>query len=812
MTSPALFLARIRIRRRLRGYLGVAVLLGLTAGLGMLSIAGARRTQSAYPRFLRSANASTFAITAVPYNGEINAAVAALPEVLQSRTYIAFGVSILDSAGRPDPSFNYESSGTFDGRYIDQDRFTPLEGRQANPRSADEIVINKRAAQTLGLHVGQQLDLGLYSVEQLTAPTFATDPPPPVMRTTATVVGIGLLTEEIVQDDADRDERLLLTPAYSEKARQYATYAVQGLVLRHGDADVAALEARLASIIPPGTAEFRVTSVDRFHALRAVRPLTIALALFGLIAGLAGLVLVAQAIGRLLRADRAEDASLHVFGASPSTIALATMVGPILAVVLGIVLAVTVAIVASPVMPIGPVRRVEVSRGIDIDLAVLACAVAVVIVVLFAATALSVWRQRPQRRLRARRLRPSLVANAAATVGLPPSAVTGLRAAAEPAVDISEVPTRSVVIGAVIAVAALVGSLTFGASLSTLVDQPALYGWKWDAAISSANGYGNIELADAHGILDRDPAVASWWGVFFGAASINGRGVPVLGVYPSDPVELSLLHGRSIRTSAETVLGATTADQLHAAVGDIVSFSGSGSSIPLTVVGIATFPTIGKVHVAHTSLGVGAVVAHELVPGSDIGLTGTHGDFGPNVIFVHYRHGVNAAAELDQLRRTTRPLGSFAGLDVLAVQRPAEIVNATAIGSAPILLGASLMIASMVSLTLAVGASARQRRRELAILRTLGFSSGQLVGSLSWQASGLVTVGLVVGIPVGVVVGRDLWGTFAGQLSVVSRPDVPVPLIAALIVSALMVANAAATLYGWGARRLKPGDVLRSTG
>ena len=810
MTSPALFLARIRIRRRLRGYIGVAVLLGLTAGLSMMSIAGARRTQSAYPRFLRSANASTFAITAVPYNAETNAAVAALPEVLQSRTYIAFGVSVLDSAGRPDPSFAYETSGTFDGRYIDQDRFTPLAGRQADPTRVDEIVVNERAAQAFGLSVGQHLELGLYSVDQLTAPTFATDPPPPVMRTTATVVGIGLLTEEIVQDDADRDERLLLTPAYSEKARQYASYAVQGLVLRHGDADVAALEARLASIFPPGTAEFRVTSVDRFHALRAVRPLTIALALFGLIAGLAGLVLVAQAIGRLLLADRAEDASLHVFGASPSTIARATIVGPALAVGLGIALAIAVAILASPIMPIGPVRRVEGSRGIDVDLAVLACGVAVVIVVLFSATASSIWRQRPQRHLEARRRRPSIVATAAASVGLPPSAVTGLRAAAEPAAVINEVPTRSVVIGAVIAVAALVGSLTFAASLATLVDQPSLYGWNWDAAISSANGYGNIDLTAAHGILDQDPAVASWWGAFFGAASFNGRSVPVLGVYPSDPVALSLLHGRAIRTSTETVLGATTAEQLHAGIGDTVSFVGTGSPIALTVVGIATLPTIGRVHVAHTSLGVGAVVAHELVPGSDIGLTGTRGDFGPNVIFVHYRRGVNAASEIDRLRTSTRPLSSFAGLDVLDVQRPAEIVNATAIGSAPILLGSSLMIASMVSLTLALGASARQRRRELAILRTLGFSSGQLVGSLLWQASGLVAVGLLVGIPLGVVAGRNLWGIFAGQMSVVSRPDIPVPLIIALIISALLVANAAAILYGSGARRLKPGEVLRS--
>ena len=253
------------------------------------------------------------------------------------------------------------------------------------------------------------------------------------------------------------------------------------------------------------------------------------------------------------------------------------------------------------------------------------------------------------------------------------------------------------IVGAVIAVGALVGSLTFSASLSTLVDQPSLYGWNWNTAISSANGYGNIDLAAAHGILDKDPAIASWRGAFFGTASFDGRDVPVLGVYTSDPVELSLLHGRSIRNSTETVLGATTADQLHVGLGDTVSFVGTGSGIPLTVVGIATLPTIGRVHVAHSSLGVGAVVAHELVPGSDTNITGTaHGDFGPNVIVVKFHPGVDPGAELEHLRQTTEPLSSFAGLEVLPVQRPAEIVNASAIGSAPILLGVSLMLASMV--------------------------------------------------------------------------------------------------------------------
>ena len=155
---------------------------------------------------------------------------------------------------------------------------------------------------------------------------------------------------------------------------------MQGLVLRRGDLDIPAVEKRLESVAPPGGLEFRTTSVDVFHALQAVRPLSIALAIFGLIAGLAGLVLVAQAINRLLRADRSEDASLHVIGARPATIAAATMCGPVVCVITGIIVADRV---RDPrlvqLMPIGPVRRVEVARGVDVDGAVLGWGVVVVV-------------------------------------------------------------------------------------------------------------------------------------------------------------------------------------------------------------------------------------------------------------------------------------------------------------------------------------------------------------------------------------------------------------------------------------------------
>ena len=97
---------------------------------------------------------------------------------------------------------------------------------------------------------------------------------------TVRIVGIGLFPDEVLQDDGDRTTRMLLTPAFTRQAEAYETYSLQGLVLAHGYADIDAIERRVSDLVPPGTTTFRVTSVDEFHALRAIRPLAIALGLF----------------------------------------------------------------------------------------------------------------------------------------------------------------------------------------------------------------------------------------------------------------------------------------------------------------------------------------------------------------------------------------------------------------------------------------------------------------------------------------------------------------------------------------------------
>jgi len=81
---------------------------------------------------------------------------------------------------------------------------------------------------------------------------------------------------------------------------------------------------------------------------------------------------------------------------------------------------------------------------------------------------------------------------------------------------------------------------------------------------------------------------------------------------------------------------------------------------------------------------------------------------------------------------------------------------------------------------------------------------------LSWQATITVLVGLVLGVPLGVALGRWLWLLFADQLSVLSRPTIPVALVAALVAGLVILANLIAAVPAALAGRIPAAAVLRS--
>jgi ABC-type lipoprotein release transport system permease subunit len=128
----------------------------------------------------------------------------------------------------------------------------------------------------------------------------------------------------------------------------------------------------------------------------------------------------------------------------------------------------------------------------------------------------------------------------------------------------------------------------------------------------------------------------------------------------------------------------------------------------------------------------------------------------------------------------------------------------------PVLLSGLLALVAIGTLAHTLVSSTRRRRRDLAILKTLGFVRRQLWGAVAWQATTLAAIALLIGLPAGIAGGRWGWRLFAGQLGVLPDPVVPLAAIFVAVLSALALANLVAVLPGRAAARTQPATVLRS--
>ena len=135
-------------------------------------------------------------------------------------------------------------------------------------------------------------------------------------------------------------------------------------------------------------------------------------------------------------------------------------------------------------------------------------------------------------------------------------------------------------------------------------------------------------------------------------------------------------------------------------------------------------------------------------------------------------------------------------ISVLGVQRPAQIVNYRSIGATPVVLAGGLALGALAALGLTLTVSVRRRRRDLALLRSLGFTQRQLSGAIASQSTVVVCVGIVVGIPLGIVIGRQLWSLFARNINAVPDPTVPVLSVVLVALGALVFANVIAAFPG----------------
>jgi hypothetical protein len=816
--------ARAQLRGRARANLLLALLVGLAGALVLAAAAGARRSEAALPRFLaanQTVDASVVVLDSGPTGEKALRKVASLPEVGQAFRLTGWdaGALILGGADPAEPSGWHRQLGTValdPGGSVAFGRPIMVAGRLPDERRPEEVAIDEELAARRGLEVGSPYRVAPFSFDQLAPAGEGRAVTPNGSAVDLRVVGIVRYPRDLVPVVTDQQNlrvntgELYLTTAWWRRyGPDVANYGI-GLAVRlhHGQADLPRLQASLRRLygrealaegVDGSNSDKAVTAGTR----RAIRLESAALAAFALLAALAALLLVGQTLGRQIRAEVAESPILRALGMTRAQLVgvAAVRAAPVAAA--GAVLAVAGAVALSPATPLGVARRAELDPGVAVDPPVLAAGATLVALAVLACAVLAGWRAggAPAGALGVAEVagaeRRSRIAGALGAAGLPPAAVTGTRLALEPGRGRSAVPVRSALAAAAAAVCALTVAVTFGHSLARLAGDPRAYGVSWDAQVGNfADAQGPEEAA---GKLAANPDVVAWRGALTGLGPlVDGRPTTVLSFGPGrGPLGPAVVEGREPTQPDEIALGATTMRALGKRIGDTVMVSGADEPQPLRVVGRVVVnlgdgsPTVAP--------GKGAIVHSELwrslnPPGMPLI---------PSFFFVRLDPAGDRRAAVERLQR------DFPNTVVLPVAQP-DLTDLERVGYLPGLLAGLVALLALGTVAHALVTSVRRRGRDLATLKTLGFTRGQVSATVAWQATTFALLAAAVGVPLGVAGGRWAWRLVADQLGVVSGPVVPPLPVLAIAAGALVVANLAAAGPGWTAARIRPAVVLRS--
>jgi ABC-type lipoprotein release transport system permease subunit len=798
--GAAWYRARADLRRRWRATCLLILIVGVAGGALLTTVAGARRSSTAYDRYRDETLASDLDIAFDgPPGGDLEAAraaVAALPEVAVV-TQSAFPFIVPAGSGMY-PFLDFLAVVGLDeqaGRDVDRPRM--LEGRAPDPDRPDEAVIVRDYAREAHLQVGDRVEFDSYAPDQL-EPLFTTGDagPPAGPQVTLTVTGIFDTPTFLSESAGSFTPKVVLSNGFApEHTDDMAVYPGGFTVrLHHGAADVEAVSAELRELFADTELELTPASEIDEKVDSSIDVIVTALLLCALVAALAGGVAIAQALSRHLAMEVSTMRWLAALGMTRRDREAALITAAIPVAVGGAVLAVAVAIAASPLMPVGIARRAEPDVGLSVDAAVLGLGfvgILVVVMLLAALAAVTVGRSAERAANQGEVARPSRSMLALRRTSVPPPVAIGVGMAIEPRGGTAWA-VRSALGAVAFGVAGLLAVVVFAVSVTTLVQTPERYGSPFDAAVA---GFSGDILADGRDELVADPDIAQL-GVLLtaqvriGAYEANSHAVESL----KGGVSLTLLDGRLPRDASEAVLGPRTMGEADVRIGDEVDLEGMEGTLHARVVGSATFPVIDE----RSSPGRGVLLLAD-----DLEAISSEEEINHDVV-ITWADGVDAQA-------ANQALAERMEVEVFSPRLPSDVKNLRDVDALPRALAAFLALLAAVAAVHALASTVRLRQRELAVLRTLGFQRRQLAAALAWQATTIAAVGLLVGVPLGLVLGRVVWREVASGIGVVDAPVTPAVAVIVVGVTAVVVANLAAILPGRAARRVRPAATFRAT-
>jgi len=747
-----------------------ATLIGLLSGLIFGLVAGTRRTNTAADRYTASAGGDPELGILQLGGAPLTEEVAAIEGVAGAKawTFVAsFLIAPDDGSVIFDPN-SFAGTDALLGTRV-------VEGRFTDPGNPDEFTVNGAFAEMLATRfdtrVGDSFQVTSFTQQQVEN-AFDTGESPAAPLFTATLVGITQSPSEF------EDPALNLVFSEGFPAAHPEVGVVQTFIaaqLANGIDPVAIVDE--VHTLPNGADAFSVpTEIISASSRRAIGFQVAALWLVTAISSLAAAAVVALIVGRLLRLSAEERLTLTAFGWRPGDIVAGQAVLGALVAFIAAPIAVVTGYLISEYFPLGAFGAFEPDPGRRMDWLAATYVVVALTVVVVGRTAFS-----SLRRARSGDANHS-IGGLGRLIEASPASMPLIAAAALTRSDTASVRSRSgrFVVGA-LGLAGVVGSVVVGASLDQIGTSPARWGANFDEL------FGNPYVAASSDIVTpmvAAPGVESLTAATVSSISVNGQETAL---FAFDPVKGALLppaiSGRPPSADDEIGLGAEVARRLGVGIGDLVTVTGpTGSTSQLTVVGIVVTPD---------SAGGGAAMTFAQF--AALNPTATL-----NILLVDFLDSApRDAADAIAAANFTPPA---------ALPKPLSIAALSRVTSVPFLLTGLLVVLLAAAFIYLLSSSLRIHRNNLVVLRALGANRRQRWAVIQWHATLIAIPAICVGVPAGVIVGRQVVALVTDALGIVPGSLVPIWLIASSTIGTIAIANLLALVPGCRAARSRATD------
>ena len=771
---------RCVLRKRWLATVGLCLVVAAVSGVVLAFAAGAQRTSTVADRYT-SANGDDF--RGVIYQNEgrpRTSEVAALPGAahVDSITFVFGGIFATGSSEAMNAS-------SLAGSYLATGSRL-ISGRAPSPTAKGEFVASRSFIDATHAAIGNRFELKTLTQAQADANGYGNEPPG---GPTVPGVLVGVIDGPANLDDPTPS--LVFSPALLDDPQIGIKVTIMTVGLKPG-VDLDTFRTQLDTLPDSGSLSLDKGVLVSPALRKAIDAQASGLWALAAVAAVAAAAALGQLITRHVRLTDAEQARLSSIGYVDSQIVGESIARAAVPILSGGVAGVGVASAFSGVFPTGFVRRIEPDPGLRFESAVLLLGAAAFIgaLVLWMSTVLLLSRLTARRRYRT-----ATAVEAIATRTGSATVSTGLRFAfARRENDRGSI--RAIVVGLSLTIVGLVAALTFATSMARLVSQPVRYGVNYDIMIGS--GADTIP-DDQRAALDADADIAALTLYADGQARHGATTVRLVGMKSvKGEVGPPVLDGRLPASDDEIALGRLTAKSFKVAIGDQLELDGGGGSRQFHVTGLVVVPSIG----VNEGVGQDAVITLGAMAAIDPSAsTGTA---------VARFAGVT---QRDGILRLSQQLGldpSLLGDPTQEDSRPAAIVNVARVRSIPFVLAALLTVLAVLTLGYVMITSVQNRRRDVAILRSIGADKRWISRATHWQATTFTVVPVIIGIPLGLIIGRLVFRSFADSIGTLNDASIPLLLMAALAVGLALVANTVAALAARRSDRLTPAALLRS--